>query len=61
MVKEDDRKTEAEEKLNAAQAALSAYVECKGRDPVLLAFLIRDVDRAIAEYERLGASTDICK
>ncbi len=54
MAKEYDPELEAEEKLNAAQAALSAYVESKGRDPTLLTFLLRNVDRAIADYEKLG-------
>jgi hypothetical protein len=53
MVKEDDLKTEAEEKLDAAQAALSAYVESKGRDSSLLQLLLRNVDQAIADYQKL--------
>ena len=52
MAKEDDLKLEAEEKLNAAEAALLAYIKSKGHDPPLLEFLLRNVDKAIADYEK---------
>lgn len=53
MATHDDPESAAEERMNAAQAALSAYVESQKNDPVLHKRLIDDVDRAIADYEKL--------
>jgi hypothetical protein len=46
---------EAEAKMNTAETDLARYVESKQCDPALVAFLIRKVDEAIAEYERIRA------
>lgn len=53
MATKDDPTSKAEEKLNAAEAALLADIESKGHDSSLLEFLVRNVDRAIADYQRL--------
>ena len=52
MATNGDSRAVAEEKMNAAQAALLAYVESKKRDPVLQKRLIDDVNRAITDYEK---------
>lgn len=53
MATNADLRLEAEEKLHSAEAALLAYVESNRHDPRLLELLIRDVDRAIADYAKL--------
>ena len=45
--------TKTEAIMNAAETDLAAYVESKQCDGARLAFLIRKVDEAIAEYEKI--------
>jgi hypothetical protein len=60
MTANDDPKADAEEKMNAAQAALLTYVESQEHDPALQQRLIEDVNRTIADYVRLaGMETPI--
>ena len=47
-------KTEAEERVNTAEAALRAFVESKQRDAALLETLIDEVNQAIADYLKLA-------
>jgi hypothetical protein len=49
----EDHKAEAEEKLQAAEAALRAYAESEQRDPSVRDRLIQNVNQAIAEYLKL--------
>jgi hypothetical protein len=51
MATNGNSRADAEEKMNAAQAALLAYVESEEHYPVLQKRLIDDVNRAIADYE----------
>jgi hypothetical protein len=53
MTTNDDSKADAEKKMNAAQAALLAYVESKEHDPALQERLIEEVNGAIADYVKL--------
>ncbi len=46
----EDPRVAVEEKMNAAEAALVAYVESKRSDPALRERLIEDVNRAITDY-----------
>jgi len=55
MATNGDPRTDAEEKLNAAEAALVTYVESQMNDPELHKRLIEEVNQAISEYLQVVA------
>ena len=50
MEPNDERKADAEERVNASEAALRAFIESKQYDPALRKTLIEEVNQAIADY-----------